>query len=319
MAVDAPAKVRFAGDPAKTFDRRRPDGHGPRDTVRSFRTAATLGWRIEANWTDPTLFLIYSVAKPLAAALLLIVMLDVVGGAAARQLRGFVIVGSALWAFVQSGMSGLAQAVLEDRERYRMLKYLCVSPEGLVVLLLGRGAARILIGAFAAAITLVFGIAFVGVRFDPLGIDWLLLVSASAIGFVSIVALGMAMAAVCLQSRQEAWSYPEAVAGALFLLCGVVFPLAVLPQFVQAVGLAIPITWWIEAVRDAVLAGAPSSIGGPGSLWTSVTGSARPDATTLLIALLATGAVGTLASALLFRISERRAKARGLLDQTTGS
>jgi hypothetical protein len=37
------------------------------------------------------------------------------------------------------------------------------------------------------------------------------------------------------------------------------------------------------------------------------------------VALLATGAVVTLAAALIFRISSRRAKDRGLLDRTTGS
>jgi len=35
--------------------------------------------------------------------------------------------------------------------------------------------------------------------------------------------------------------------------------------------------------------------------------------------LLATGALVTLAATVIFRASERRAKDRGLLDQTTGS
>ena len=38
-----------------------------------------------------------------------------------------------------------------------------------------------------------------------------------------------------------------------------------------------------------------------------------------LVALLATGTVATLASNVAFRWSDRRAKDRGLLDQTTGS
>ena len=41
---------------------------GRNDTLRSFVTAARLGWQMEANWTDPLLFFIYSVAKPVAAA-----------------------------------------------------------------------------------------------------------------------------------------------------------------------------------------------------------------------------------------------------------
>ena len=35
---------------------------------RSFRMAAWLGWQIESNWTDPFLFAIYSIIKPLAGS-----------------------------------------------------------------------------------------------------------------------------------------------------------------------------------------------------------------------------------------------------------
>jgi hypothetical protein len=38
-----------------------------------------------------------------------------------------------------------------------------------------------------------------------------------------------------------------------------------------------------------------------------------------VLALLVTGAMATLAAVLVFRASVRRAKDRGLLDQTTGS
>jgi hypothetical protein len=60
-------------------------------------------------------------------------------------------------------------------------------------------------------------------------------------------------------------------------------------------------------------------VGGPASLWTDVTGTAAPDPLTIVLALLGTGALVTLAATGVFRVSERRAKDRGLLDQTTGS
>jgi hypothetical protein len=50
-----------------------------------------------------------------------------------------------------------------------------------------------------------------------------------------------------------------------------------------------------------------------------VTGSTAPDPATIALALLATGAVATLAAVAVYRVSDRRAKDRGLLDQTTGS
>jgi ABC-2 type transport system permease protein len=302
-----------------TFDRARTRGGGPIDVVRSFTTAARLGWQMEANWTDPLLFFIYSVAKPISSTLIFVVMIEVIGGSTTHELRGFVVVGTALWSFVLSGIAGLAWSVLDDRERYRMLKYVYVSPSDFIVVLLGRGVARVAVGAMAALITLIVGVVALGVRFDPGGVDWPLLIASLLIGLVAIVAIGVALAAVCIQTRQEAWSYPEAAAGALFLVCGAVFPLSVLPVPVQVVGLLNPLAWWLEGVRSALLPSGFSGVAGPGSLFAQLTGHPLPDSIEIVVALMLTGAMVTLASIVGFRLSDRRAKDRGLFDQTTGS
>jgi hypothetical protein len=93
----------------------------------------------------------------------------------------------------------------------------------------------------------------------------------------------------------------------------------VLPGPLQAVGMLTPLTWWIEGVRHAVFPTGTSGVGGAGSLWASWAGAAPPDTTTIVLALLATGTLVTLAATGIFRMSERRAKDRGLLDRTTGS
>lgn len=287
---------------------------------RSFVTAMRLGWQTEANWADPLLFFIYSVAKPIGAALILVFMVDIISAGRAEQgVRSFVVIGSALWSFVVAGIAGLAWSVLDDRERYRMLKYLYVSPNSLLVLLLGRGAARIGIGAFGALITLGVGALFLGLPFELLAIDWPLLLAAMVLGLTSVLAVGLLLAATVMQSRQDSWSYPEAVAGALFLLVGAVFPLLVLPAPVQLLGLATPLTWWLEGVRQALFPGVQSGIGGAGSLYESIAGRLTPASGEVLLVL----AVSTLVVAALglaaFRWSERRAKEKGLFDQITGS
>ncbi len=294
---------------------------GSSTTWRAFATAARLGWQMEANWTDPLLFFIYSVAKPLASALILVVMVQIIsgGGPAAAQGRAFVVIGSALWAFVVSGIQGVAWSVLDDRERYRMLKYLYVSPSDFLVVLVGRGVARVGVGGMGAAVTLAVGVLFLGVPFEAAAADWPLFALVMLLGLGAVVALGVLMAAVCLQTRQESWSYPEAVAGALFLLVGAVFPLAVLPPLIQAVGLLLPLTWWIAGVREALFPASLSSVGGTGSLFTSLTREALPGGPTIVLSLLATTALVTLVTAVVFRASERRAKDRGLIDRTTGT
>jgi ABC-2 type transport system permease protein len=312
--IDGLGSPRWGG-----FDPARTRGRGWVDMRRSFVVAARLGWQMEANWTDPLLFFIYSVAKPLASALILVVMLEVISGGAKPEYRAFVVVGSALWSFVLSGVSGLAWMILDDRERYRMLKYLYVSPSEFLVVMLGRGVARISVGAMGAAITLLVGVVLLGVPFAPGRIDWPILVAVMALGVTAILAIGLLLAAICMQTRQESWSYPEAAAGALFLVSGVVFPLSVLPGPVQAIGLLTPLTWWVEGVRLSLFPGVVSASGGPGTLFTELTGAAAPTAAQIVVALLVTGAMATLAAAVVFRASDRRAKDRGLFDQTTGS
>jgi ABC-2 type transport system permease protein len=301
------------------FDPERAEGRGLADVRRTLVTAARLGWAMESNWTDPLLFFIYSVAKPVSGALILVVMLDIISGGSRPEYRSFVVIGTALWAFVIAGISGLAWSVLDDRERYRMLRYVYVSPSDFLLVLIGRGLARVAVGALGAIITIAVGIVALGVVIDPARVDWPLLVLVLVLGFVAIMSIGLLLAAVCLQTRQESWSYPEALAGALFLVSGAIFPLSVLPGPVQALGLATPLSWWIEGVRHAVFPGGLSSVGGDGSLWLERTGTAAPEPLTILVALLVTGALGTLAATWVFRVSERRAKDRGLLDRTTGS
>jgi ABC-2 type transport system permease protein len=306
-----------------TFDPARTEGAGLADTTRTLRTALFLGWRVEANWTDPILFVIYTVVKPIASLLLLVMMIQIIGAGGTGQdsetVRTYVVLGSALWATLVAGISGPAWSVLEDRERYRMLKYLYVSPATFLVLLVGRGMARLGAGALGTIVALVFSVIVLGLRIDVVAIHWPLLVASIVLGIVPILGIGVLLAAVCLQTRQESWSYPDAFAGAMFLVTGVVFPLAVLPSALQWVGLVNPVTWWVEGVRQAVLPGGPSGIGGPSSVWTAVTGTGAPDAVQIVIALFLTGALATLAATVLFRRSEHRARDLGLLDRTTGS
>ncbi len=81
----------------------------------------------------------------------------------------------------------------------------------------------------------------------------------------------------------------------------------------------VPVERWIQGVRTAMFPGGVNGIGGTDSLWTQLTGSLAPDTTTTVVVLLATGALVTLAATSIFRVSERRARDRGLLDRTTGS
>jgi len=50
------------------------------ESSRSFTMATWLGWQVESNWTDPFLFAIYVIIKPLAGAAILVVMYSIITG-----------------------------------------------------------------------------------------------------------------------------------------------------------------------------------------------------------------------------------------------
>jgi ABC-2 type transport system permease protein len=274
------------------------------DAWRSFRTAIGLGWAIESNWSDPFLFAVYTMAKPLAAAGILVVMFQVITQGQNTEFLQFLIVGSALWNVVFGVMAGLVQSILEDRERYRMLKYVVVTPASLFPFLLGRSLARVVVSFVAVALTLLVGVVFLDVELRP---NLVVLVPATVIGVLAVIGLGIFMAGWCLQLRQEAWHYPEAIAGALYLVSGAIFPIDVLPSVLHPVAFATPTTWWLEASRRGLLGhGSPGMLGG------------IPDATVLVFLAVSTAITIPLAL-LAFRWFMKRARQAGVLDMVTGS
>ena len=272
------------------------------DAWRSFRTAVSLGWAVESNWSDPFLFAVYTVVKPVAAAMILVLMFRVITGEGAGSFLQFLVVGSALWQIVFGVLAGLVLGIMEDRERYRMMKYVVLTPASLFPFLLGRGLARVLISFLAVAVTLLIGVVFLGVELRP---NPALFIFATLIGVPAVIGLGIFMAGWCLQLRQEAWSYPEAIAGSLYLLSGAIFPIDLLPGFLQPVAYAFPTTWWLELSRRGLL-----GHGAPGQL---------EDLPTIVVATaLVVSTVVTVGIALAaFGWFLRRARQLGILDMTT--
>ena len=89
------------------------------ESIRSLKVAAWLGWQIESNWTDPFLFVVYSIVKPVAGALILVLMYTVIAqGGLQHPLFPQIFVGNAFYIYVAMVFIGVCQAVVEDREHY---------------------------------------------------------------------------------------------------------------------------------------------------------------------------------------------------------
>lgn len=270
---------------------------------RTLKVAYWLGWQIESNWTDPLLFFIYSIARPLGAALILVFMYFVVAQAGRRPLLGFFVVGTAFWPFVIAGMQGMAWSIISDREHWRTLRYIYTSPLSFRAYLLGRSLSHVTAASAAVVITLLMGRWVLGVPLylGPLNVTYSL--AALVLGIVGILTLGLLVVSVAMSISGEAWRMPEGVGAALYLVCGAIFPVTVLPPVLQGVAKAIPLTWWLEAMRRGLLGtGAARSFP-----WAS-------DLEVLAILTVLTGLAVAIAS-LVFGFSEQRARRLGILDR----
>ena len=119
--------------------------------------------------------------------------------------------------------------------------------------------------------------------------------------------MGLTLASVVLTIAHGSWLVGEAVAGALFLFCGAVFPLDALPAWLRPVGYMMPVTYWLELMRRAL-------VGRVAHQYPSMAGIGDGELLALLVAM--TGALGAMAAAM-FRRCDLIARERGLIDRTT--
>jgi ABC-2 type transport system permease protein len=293
--------------------------------LRTLRLAAWLGWQLETNWASPWLFALYMVVKPVCGSLMLVCMFYAADQAAKAGVIGtgraagiapeflpYMYVSNACYGLVGSVMFGLSYAVVRDREHYRMLKYIYISPAHFQTYFLGRGAARAAEGIIGAVLNIAVGLTlFAQVRavVDAGSIDVPWLLAYLAIGSVMLWACGMILAAACLNMSRNGMFLSEGVAGIVYLLSGVVFPLGVLPGWVQPVSLCLPTTYWLEGMRRALMGPVPDRLRGPLSDWSSAH---------LALLLFVTTAALVVAAQLFWRWSEARAWRLGKLEENAG-
>ena len=278
------------------------------ETLRSFKMATWLGWQIESNWTDPFLFAVYSIVKPLATAGILVVMYSIITkGNFNMPIFPYIYFGNAFYIYVGAVMSGISWAVIEDREHYKTLKYMYIAPIRIPIYWMGRGVARFLSGSVAVLITISFGVAFLHVPLDLSKVDWLLFVISLSLGVAMLSLLGLILASITLLIAHHFFLIGEAVAGALYLFSGAIFPLDVLPVWLRPVGYAMPITYWLELMRRSMV----------GDVAQAFPTLARFSNIQLLGILFGLTILFGFIAVVVFRFCDYRARERGLIDFVT--
>ena len=284
--------------------------------LRTVKNAAWLGWEMEANWADPFLFATYSIVKPISATLILVFMYMVVTGFNTDNAYfSYMYVGNALYMYVAEVLFGVTWVIHDDREHYMTLKQVYIAPINFYAYILGRSAIKIAITTAGVLITLVFGVAVLGVDIFPGQVDWLLLLGSLVLGLGCICVLGLALGGITFLTARHSIGINEGVAGVFYVMSGIIFPITALPGWAQSISKALPVTYWMDSMRRALMPEAMDALRLAES--GDITGLGGFSDLYIMVFLAISAAVFFVLSLGVFRYADVVARRKGKIDWTT--
>ena len=274
--------------------------------IKSARESFWVGWKVESNWADPVLFATYRIVQPLAS-LLIVAFIVIIGGSTGAGLQkaylARLIVSTAFFVYVAQITTNMGWLVHTDRSRYEVLKNIYISPGTLHPYIIGRGLVSVVNATISVIVTLIFSIAVfngilnLGIPMNLLSVNLFLLIPTVVLGVSGLIAVGYMLSAINIVSNRLEFILGESLAGIFFLLGGVIFPVTALPSQVQPLSAILPITYFLDAVRD--------------SFGLGTTGSALLDLGYLFVTTIGIG----IFAYTVYRKAELRAKRLGLFDR----
>jgi ABC-2 type transport system permease protein len=206
---------------------------------------------------------------------------------------GYIVVGTAVWMWQNMTLWSLGFALRMEQMR-GTLETNWLSPTRRFWFLLGNGLSQTVQWVVFMLITaLEFGLLF-GIQFHGNPALALLVIAAA---LPATYGVAFAFASLVMAAR-EANAFVFLVRGIIMVFCGITYPVAVLPGWMQTVAAWLPPTYMIRGIRTALL-----------------TPATLADVTPDLLALLVFGMAWLVMGYLMFRWTERRARRTGTLGQ----
>lgn len=206
----------------------------------------------------------------------------------------YMVIGTVLWMWLNVTLWDVGFFLRNEQMRGTLeSNWLC--PTGRMSIVLGACLTKLVTSLTLIATTAVEFKLFFGVDLVQGNVGLLLLIFLLVIP--SIYGLGLAFASLVIRFR-EANAMVFLVRGIFMIFCGITYPLAVLPGWMQGVASLLPLTYAIQGTRAVALAGA------------TVT-DILLDLQMLLVFALVMPALGYVA----FRLAERRSRRIGVLAQ----
>ena len=164
---------------------------------------------------------------------------------------GYIIVGTTVWMWQNIVLWDVGFSLRNEQMR-GTLESNWLSPTWRFSYLLGHSAPQIVsMFMFIAITALEFGLMF-GVRLN--GSAWMLALMMLA-AIPSIYGLGFAFASLVITVK-EANAFVFLIRGMVMIFCGITFPVAILPNWMQSFSKWLPQTYLIHGMREAAFSNA---------------------------------------------------------------
>src|SRR3954462_2029775 len=200
-----------------------------------------IGWffQLKMQWRDPFTG-IFAVLYPMFFATVAFLMFRVNGGAGALLYAALGAGVMGIWACVSTTAGSAMQ-----RERWHgTLEVLVASPSPFALILLPVTIAMATIGLSCMVATLLWGRLAFGIDFSV--VHWTAFVVAVPATVVSIGRAGFLLAVSFVRYR-AAWALGNMLEFPVWLICGFLVPLALLPDWVHPVSGVLPPPWGMNA------------------------------------------------------------------------
>jgi ABC-2 type transport system permease protein len=193
---------------------------------------------------------------------------------------------------IWASTSTAAGATLQRERWHGTLELLVAAPAHFALVLLPVTIAMATIGLYSMASTLIWGRLLFGIHVH---VDhWFLFCCSVPATVIAVGMLGFLMAVAFVRYR-TAWALGNLTEYPVWLICGFLVPLTLLPAWVRPISWALAPTWGMQAIRQSATGGTP-----------------LPD----LLVCLGLGATYTAIGVLLLERVLRAARARAVLSLT---
>ncbi len=163
----------------------------------------------------------------------------------------FAVIGTALLSFVGISLTTFARRVRTDQTT-GTLEVLLISPAPAWLVVPATASYELLFGGVSALATVGLASVIFGLRFDVTPPSLMAAVLGFAGGLVLFCAIGIAFAGFILVVKRGDSAISLLIV-AFSLLCGVVYPIELLPTPLRVIGEALPFTWVLQVMRSGLL------------------------------------------------------------------